>query len=102
MHTFDRWKDALVAAQTVADVVRVMSEYIATLSQRDLTGLPAPCRDALRVDDIPGSALLCVREELHYRGDPAIAAMLHEIAHTFVAAANRIVLIQGREQPLPG
>ena len=102
MHTFVRWKDSLLHAQTVNEVIRVMRDYIATLAPDDIGALPGACQEALQVDDIAGSALILLREELQFRGSPSIGALLHEVAHTYVAASNRIVVIQARGQPLTG
>jgi hypothetical protein len=102
VHTFVRWKDNLTDAQTVKDVVRVMRDYLATLSLEDRKRFPPACRDALSVDDIADSALVLFRAEVQFTGDPVITAMLHEVAQTFVAASNRIVAIQARGQPLSG
>ena len=100
MHRFSRWKVPLSEAQTVGEVATLMSDYLKTIGAGDVEGLPASCREALNTDDIPGSAVVLIREELHYAGAPEVAAMLHEIAHTFVAASTRIASIQARGQPV--
>lgn len=102
MHTFVLWKDSLIDARTVRDVVRVIRDYLASIRPEDSEGLPPACQDALSVDDIADSALVLIRAEIQFVGDPVIAALLHEVAETFVAASNRIVAIQARGQPLSG
>ena len=102
MHRFLRWKDPLLDARTVGDVRRVMNDYLATLRAGDFEALPATCWDVLTVDDIAGSALILTRAELTFMGSPEVAAVLHEIAQTYVAASNRLVQIQGRGEPVAG
>jgi len=87
-------------AQSVADVKRVMADYLASILPGDRAPLPKSARDALSLDDIEGSALVLTREEVNYVGDQAVVEVLHEIAHTFVAASHRIVAIQGRDKPI--
>lgn len=77
-----------------------MGEYLQTLRPEDVDELPELCRRALTADDISDSALVLIREELTFTGRPEIADMLHEVAHTYVAAANRIVQIRGRGEPV--
>ena len=86
----------------MADVKRVMDDYIATLTEAERGQLPPICNRALATDDVAGSALILIREEINYAGDPQVSALLHEVAHTFVAASNRIVSIQSRGQPVVG
>ena len=100
MHRFSRWKVPLSEAQSVADVVRLMSDYLATIGPEAMEVMPEACRHALTVEDIPGAAVVLIREELHFSGNEIIGAMLHEIAHTYVAASHRIASIQSRGQPI--
>jgi|SRR5688572_21700515 len=100
MYSFSRWKDRLLFAQSVDDVRRVMDEYLRTLSSRQIEVVPTACWDSLTVHDIPGSALILMREELTFSGKPEGAALLHEVAFTFIAASNRILAIQGRDEPV--
>jgi hypothetical protein len=101
MHRFSRWKVPLTEAQSVQQVVKLMRDYVATIGVEDLGALPETCRQALTAEDIQGSAVILVREELQFSGDPTVAEMLHEIAHTFVAASTRMASVQARGQPLP-
>ena len=96
MHKFSRWKVPLSDAQTVSDVVKLMEDYLKTITGTTVEGLPASCWEALNVQDISGSAVVLIREELHYMGDAKVSEVLHEIAHTYVAASHRIASIQAR------
>ncbi len=99
MHRFSRWKIPLSQAQSVSEVITLIGDYLKAIPAADIESLPASCRDALTESEIPGSAVVLIREELRYAGgDPAVAEKLHEIAHTFVAASNRIASIQARGQ----
>ena len=88
-----------IRAQAVPEVVALMRDYIATLTPEEIATLPASVWDALNVDDISGSAVVLIREELNLVGKSDAADLLHEIAHTFVAASTRLASIQARGQP---
>ena len=96
MHRFSRWKQPLMAAQSVAEVKRLMADYVAGVTPEDRAPLPAAAQKALNVDDVAESALVLTREEVNFVGDPAVTETLHEIAQTFIAASQRIVSIQAR------
>jgi len=100
MHRFSHWKVPLSEAQSVSEVTALMHNYLGTLGPDVIAALPPSCWDALTVDDLPGSAVVLVREELHYSGKAEIAEMLHEIAHTFVAASTRVASLEARGQPV--
>ena len=100
MHRFSRWKLSLSECQTIQEVVSLMANYVATIGPEDFEALPQSCRRALSVDDISGSAVVLIREELQFSGNGEVGEILHEIAHTFVAASHRIASIQARGQPV--
>ena len=100
VYRFSRWKERLQDANSVGEVKRILGEYIDAIPTAFRAGMPADCQSALNADDIAGSAVVLIREELNYSGQPDIAEMLHEVAHTFVAAQNRIVSIRSRGEPL--
>ena len=100
MHRFSHWKVPLSEAQSVSEVTALMHNYLGTLGPEVIAALPPSCWDALTVDDLAGSAVVLVREELRYAGKPEIAEVLHEIAHTFVAASTRMASIEMRGQPM--
>jgi hypothetical protein len=100
MYRFSRWKDPLFDARSVGDVERVMGEYLKTLEPLNIEALPRSCREAMSTQDISVSALILTREDLTFHGNPETAAILHEVANTYIAASNRIVQIQGRGEPV--
>ena len=101
MHRFIKWRDALNHASTVADVRAVILEYLDSVGRDVLAKLPQSFLAHIDPEDIPGSAVALIREELRFAGDQDDSAVLHEVAHTFVAASNRIASIQARGQPIP-
>jgi hypothetical protein len=100
VHRFSRWRVPLSEAATVADVIGLMRDYLAKISPEDIGKLPPPCWDCLTTRDIASSAVVLIREEIHFAGEGDAAEVLHEIAHTFVAASTRIAAIQARDQPI--
>ena len=96
MHQFAHWKAALQGAVTPSEVRQVMEEYASRIAAGDKVTLPSACKGVLRAVDIDLGAETLIREELKYDGDAATAALLHEISHTFVAAANRIAFLESQ------
>ena len=94
LHQFIHWRAALQAAATTAQVQELMEQYSSRIAPGDKMGLPAACKSVLRDVEIATGAATLIREELLYEGDAATADLLHEIAHTFVAAANRLALLE--------
>ena len=94
MHQFVHWKAALQGAHTADEVQQVMEEYAGRIAAGDKVSLPTACKAVLRDVDIALGAETLIREELRFKGDAATAELLHEIAHTFVAAANRIASLE--------
>ena len=99
MHQFVHWKSAIQGAVTTGEVQEVMDQYAASIAAGDKVTLPAPCKTVLRDVDIALGAETLIREEARYQGDPATASLLHEIAQTFVAAANRIEFLDSQSYP---
>ena len=90
MHGFERWRQFLQAAPDAGAVERVIRNYVKALPPDEVETLPAQSRRALNDPDILGAAVTLLHCELAYRGEPASAELLHEIAHTFAAASTRI------------
>lgn len=99
MYQFTHWKAALENAATADEVLAVIADYASRLAPGDKAGLPAACKSALRELDIPRGAATLVREELQFRGDAGTADLLHEIARTFMAAANRLGRLDSARSP---
>ena len=94
MHRFQRWRETLQKAHTEDDVGRVMRDYVATLTPEVVRLLPDDCQRALGDPDIQAAAVALLQCELGYRGSDSVAAVMHEIAHTFAAAATRLTAIK--------
>ena len=104
MHRFLKWREAIAVAPDPEAVSALMAEYVSGILPSDLGSLPPVCQRALESPgrDIQGSAVLLLQEELRYAGDPGVAALLHEIAHTFIAATTRLGQLHGRaNSPAP-
>ena len=90
MHRFERWRDVIQGAADENAVLRVMRDYVQVIPATVLSALPAECQRALADSDIQGAAITLLHCELTYQGEPAVAELLHEIAHTYAAASMRI------------
>ena len=89
-----QWRQPLQSAGTVEKVQEVMELYVSQIAAGDKLGLPAACRSVLRDVDIAAGAATLLREELRFEGDADTRNLLHEISHTFAAAANRMALLE--------
>ena len=98
MHRFNKWREALQAAGTEDQVLGVLGSYVGSISPQVLEILPSACQKALEDKDAMGAAVTLLQEELRYQGNPEVAAILHEIAHTFAAASTRLTRI--RREPI--
>ena len=94
MHRFQRWRQILQEAFTEEAVGRVMRDYVATVTPEVIGLLPESCRQALRDPDIQAAAVTLLQCELGFNGPETIAAVLHEIAHTYAAASTRLTALQ--------
>ena len=101
-YRFQKWRQAIQLAPDAATVDTIIAEYIQCIAPAEMARLPAKCRAALAVSppDMQVSAVVLLQEELGYSGDGEIAALLHEIAHTFAAASIRLGQIQSRPDPI--
>jgi hypothetical protein len=96
MHRYEKWREALNAATTPVALERLVAEYADCILPSETAKLPASCQLILKTPaaDIAASAVILLREELIFQGDPETGALLHEIAHTFVAASTRLTQMQ--------
>jgi hypothetical protein len=104
MQSLARWRLAIRRAQSVPQVQQILQEYLDSILPSDLSRLPQDCQLAATVGDIPGAAVYLLRAELAFRGEEDSAHLLHELAHKFVAASQRIGVIEagqatGRHHP---
>ena len=72
-------------------MVAVLQDYVGSIDAQVIAILPKACQKALEDPDALGAAVTLLQEELRYQGNPEVAQMLHEIAHTFAAASMRIM-----------
>ena len=106
MHKFEQWRDAIQAAADRQAVATVMGQYVEAMAPAVMAMLPPECQRALSDRDVQSAAITLLHCELAYRGDPATAEVLHEIAHTYAAASTRIARLGGEfdsgEGTVPG
>ena len=96
MHTFERWRDRLQLAPNMSAVTSMMNDYVDAIGPV-IAVLPPACQRALRSPvDVQAVAVTLLQEELCFRGSAETAAVLHEVAHTFAAAAVRITALHGK------
>jgi len=93
MHTFERWRDNLQLAPSVKSVTSMMRDYVDAVGPVIAT-LPSECQRALvQPVDVQAAAVTLLQAELQFRGSPEVAAVLHQVAHTFASAAVRITAL---------
>lgn len=100
MHRFQKWRDALQVAASQRSVTRVMRDYARALPAAVRATLPEACQYALDDPiDVQEAAVTLVQAELAYTGTDGETELLHEIAHTFAAAAVRFRGLPDKTQP---
>jgi hypothetical protein len=77
-----------------------MRDYVATLTPDVVSLLPPSCQQALGDSDVQGAAVTLLQCELGFTGSEPVVAVLHEIAHTYAAAATRLTAI--KKEAIPG
>ena len=78
------------AASSVEAVERIVREYVDSIPVTVIAALPDEAKRALGERDVASAAVAILHCELAFKGDSETAAALHEVAHTFAAAALRI------------
>lgn len=89
-HRFHRWRVQIQDARNESALAGVIRDYRLALSPAMVESLPGECQQSLDSNDIPGAALILLQTEITHRGAPEVAALLHEIAQTYAAAAVKI------------
>ena len=99
MHRFLKWREAISLAPDHSALITLMQDYVNTIPAEQRGRLPMECQRALRFpDDVSGAAVTLLQTELTYSGDPEVASILHEIAHTFASAAFRLGQLNNRPE----
>ena len=96
MHRFHHWRVRIQDARTERAIAQVVQDYRLTLSPAMVESLPEPCREAVHNPDLASAAITLLQCETAFRGVPEVAALLHEIAHTFAAAAVKLAGLRAR------
>ena len=100
MHRFERWRTAIQGATDEDAVGAVVRDYLKTIPESVIKALPYECRRAVKDPDIQSAAVAILHCELAFDGDPDVAKILHEVAHTYAAASLRIARLS--KEPSPG
>lgn len=100
MHRFHRWREVLLATTDEESVRRVMRDYAGTLAPV-VPSLPEDCQRALKEDDIQSAAVTLLQSEVRFDGPDEVRKLLHEIAHTYAAAALRLTALNRGPVPTP-
>jgi len=100
MHRFLKWRDAILLAPDHPALIALMVEYVNSIPIEQRARLPQECQRVLQyADDVSGAAVTLLQTELTFNGDQEVAALLHEIAHTFASAAFRLGQLTHRDLP---
>jgi hypothetical protein len=97
LYRFEKWRDLIGQANSPTAVQKVIRQYVDCILPSEAAKLPTACQEVLQEadGDIATNAVSLLQEELRFTGSEESAALLHEIAHTFVAASTRLTQMQG-------
>jgi hypothetical protein len=98
MQRFLQWREAIAVADDEEAVCALVTECVNGVLPSDIASLPPACQQILEnpARDVQGAAVVLLQQELCFSGDFEVAALLHEIAHTFVAASSRLGRLHAR------
>lgn len=97
MHRFDRWRDVLQAAHNEAELRHAMADYVSCIGAA-IAALPQQAQAAMKEEDVQSAAVTLLMVEMRHDSSEEVASLLHEIAHTYAAAAVRLTKL--RREPL--
>jgi len=102
MHRFQKWREALQLAPDTNTVHGIVRDYVDAI-RPIVAVLPEECGQVLLQGDlnIQSAAVTLLQAELRASGNDEQRALLHEIAHTFAAAAVRITMLHPRTSTPP-
>ena len=95
MYRFHHWRVQIQDARDERAVYRVIQDYRLTIPPEIVESLPPECREAIDGRDLASAALTLLQSEMRFQGSSEATAGLHEIAHTYAAAAVRAAAIRG-------
>ena len=97
MDRFERWREVIQTAGDENAVEQAVRAYVSSVPPSIVSMLPPECQRALDERDIQCAAITLMHSELTYRGEAAVAELLHQVAQTYAAASQRIArLAKGR------
>lgn len=95
MYRFHHWRVQIQDARDERAVYRVIQDYRLTIPSAMMELLPPECRDAIDGGDLASAALTLLQAEMKLKSTPEATALLHEVAHTYAAAAVRTAALRG-------
>ena len=90
MDRFEHWREVMQTAGDENALDQAVREYVAAIPPALVSLLPPECQRALEERDIQRAAITLLHCELTYKGDAAVAELLHQVAQTYAAASQRI------------
>ena len=93
MDRFEHWREVMQTASDENAVEQAVREYAAGIPAALVSMLPIECQRGLVERDVQRAAITLMHCELTYKGDAAVAELLHQIAQTYAAASQRIARI---------
>ena len=100
MHHFERWRAAIQNAQSVEEVLAILSDYVRCLPGDELNDLSLSYLRVLSnpTANVHDSALALLQEELKFKGQETVAALMREVSLTFTAASMRLAVFDGYQR----
>ena len=92
MRRLSRWQPLVREATSDAELVRIMRDFVGTLTEGEVAQLPPECRprDIRTREDISTLAVELARTELTYPNDDDVKEVLTQLAAVFAEATTRL------------
>ncbi|HXF78435.1 MAG TPA: hypothetical protein VN598_06210 [Usitatibacter sp.] len=97
-----RWQSLIQNAPDETAVLGLVRRYLGTLTDGEVSRLPAGCRPTLPStrEEIASWAVTVARAEMGFRGDAETAALLQQLAVVFSEASQRFALLAQQRRAL--
>ena len=89
----EQWQRQMRSAHTEAELLGIVAQYLATLSQEQVVRLPASSRPGAiaHAEDLAALNVQIARDELMYTGsDDGVATLLRQMVVVLTEATNRM------------
>jgi hypothetical protein len=97
-----RWQSLIQTAPDETAVLGLVRRYLGTLSDGEVSRLPATCRPTLPStrEEIASWAVTVTRTEMGFRGDAETAGLLQQLAVVFAEASQRFAQLAQQRRDL--